>query len=311
MNTTPVEAAELAVASHRRPAPNHASVTGGRWNGRRMTPTIGLELSDISLGDDFSDEDIQELRKLLMQHKVLVFREQDITPAEHVALARRFGELEVHPMLGHHPDHPELVTFVHDGNYAGSENLYHSDTSFYPAPSMGSMLRCVECPEVGGDTIFVNMAAAYEGLPEVVKQRVEGLGAIHDASVIFGVRARSAEERAKLRREYPEVEHPVVRTHPETGEKILFVNEAFTTHIANFRQVNGGKWQLDASTHARELFTMLARQARTPEYQVRIQWRKDTVVFWDNRATQHYAISDYFPNVRSMARATIVGDAPF
>ncbi|MGH6627232.1 MAG: TauD/TfdA dioxygenase family protein, partial [Burkholderiaceae bacterium] len=119
-----------------------------------------------------------------------------------------------------------------------------------------------------------------------------------------------AEDRAQLRREYPPVEHPVVRTHPESGEKILFVNEAFTTHFANFRQVHDSQWHLDGPTHSRDLFDLLVRQARTPEYQVRIQWQKNTVVFWDNRATQHYAISDYFPNVRSMARATIVGDVP-
>jgi taurine dioxygenase len=291
-------------------APTGAFVDAGRWQGRRLSPQLGLELQQLSLAQAFSDAEIAALRHLLCTHKVLVFRDQDLTPAQHVALARRFGELEVHPVISHHPEHPELVVFTHDGGNIGVENIFHSDTSFYRTPSMASMLRCVQCPEVGGDTIFVDMAAAYQGLPQPVKDRIDHLTAVHDASVVFGNRNPSVAGRAQLRRDMPPAEHPVVRTHPETGEKILYVNEAFTTHFANYRPVNDGIWCQDAPSQARELFAMLLRQARTPEYQVRIAWRKDTVVFWDNRAVQHYAISDYYPNVRSMMRATIVGDEP-
>ncbi|NDZ18557.1 taurine dioxygenase [Variovorax sp. WS11] len=312
MNPSLVEEKPAAAAAPaaRRPAPERAAVSAGRWSGRLLSPALGLELADISLGTPFSDAEIHALRQLLAQHKVLVFRDQDLTPAQHVAFARRFGELEVHPIIKRHPEHPELVTFMHDAGNVGVENVFHSDTSFYPAPSMGSILRCVECPEVGGDTIFVNMVAAYEGLPEGVKTKIRELSAVHDASVVFANRTPTPEGRGKLRREIPPVEHPVVRTHPETGEKILFVNEAFTTHFANFRQVNDGVWNQDAPTQARDLFAFLVRQARTPEYQVRIQWQRNTVVFWDNRAVQHYAISDYYPHVRSMMRATIIGDRP-
>ena len=294
----------------RTAAPRSVRGDFGRWPGRLLSPTIGVELSGISLAGEFSDTDILSLRELLGRHKLLVFRKQDITPAQHVAFARRFGDLEVHPIIKRHPDHPELVTFVHNSDNVGVENVYHSDTSFYETPSMGSILRCVECPEIGGDTIFVNMVAAYEGLPDGVKEKITYLGAIHDASVVFGNRTPTVDGRAQLRKEIPAVEHPVVRTHPETGEKILYVNEAFTTHFANFRQVNEGVWNRDAPTQARDLFAFLVRQARTPEYQVRIQWEKDTVIFWDNRSVQHYAISDYYPNVRSMMRATIIGDRP-
>ena len=293
-----------------RSAPGRALVSAEPWQGRRLAPSIGLEVADISLAATFDDDDIAALRRLLCEHKVLVFRNQKLTPAQHVAFARRFGELEVHPIIGHHPDHPELVTFKHDGSNVGVENIFHSDTSFYPTPSMGSILRCVECPEVGGDTIFVNMVAAYEGLPQAVKDKLTGMTAMHDASIVFSNRRPTAAGREQLRRELPAVEHPVVRTHPETGLPILYVNEAFTSHFANYRQLNAGIWSQDAPTQARDLFAMLVRQARTPEYQVRIQWQKDTVVFWDNRAVQHYAISDYFPNLRSMMRATIIGDAP-
>lgn len=293
-------------------APKHrpATITAGNWAGRRLSPTIGLELQNVALATEFSDEDIASLRRLLCEHKVLVFRRQDLTPAQHVAFARRFGELEVHPFISHHPDHAELVTFVHNSDSRGIENVFHSDTSFYREPSMGSILRCVECPEVGGDTIFVNMVAAYEALPKAVKDKIGELGAIHDTCVAFGNREPSVEGREALRKKFPSVEHPVVRAHPETSEKILFVNEAFTTHFSNYRQVNDGIWNQDAPTQARDLFAYLLRQARTPEFQVRIQWEKDTVVFWDNRAVQHYAISDYYPNIRSMMRATIIGDRP-
>ena len=289
-------------AARRQLAPQQAKGTFGRWPGRLLAPSLGLELSDISLAGDFGPAEIESLRQLLARHRVLVFRNQHITPAQHVAFARRFGELEVHPYIQHHPDHPELVTFVHHSDSKGDQNLFHSDTSFYETPSMGSILRCVECPELGGDTMFVNMVAAYENLPDTVKARIAGLGAIHDAMVVFGNRAR--------RQELPPVEHPVVRTHPETGEKILYVNETFTTHFANYRQVNDGIWNQDVPEQARDLFAFLVRQARHPEYQVRVQWQKDTVVFWDNRSTQHYAISDYYPHVRSMVRATVVGDQP-
>jgi taurine dioxygenase len=313
--------AEAAARKSAVPATAHAAAAGtaaepaasdcGAWTGRRLSPSIGFELQDISLATEFTQDEIASLRRLLGRHKVLVFRGQgDLTPARHVAFARRFGALEVHPVIPHHPDHPELVTFVHDSDSRGVENVFHSDTSFYPEPSMGSVLRCAECPEVGGDTIFVNMVAAYEALSQTVKDRIAGLGAVHDASVVFGNRHPTAEGREQLRRQMPAVEHPVVRTHPETGEKILFVNEAFTTHFANYRQVNDGVWNQDAPTQARDLFSHLVRQARTPEFQVRVQWQRDTVVFWDNRAVQHYAISDYYPHSRSMMRATIVGDRP-
>jgi taurine dioxygenase len=294
------------------PAPARARAQFGKWGGKLLSPALGLELADISLATDFTAGDIANLRQLLVRHKALVFRNQAITPAQHVAFARRFGELEANPLLKQHPEHPGLVTFVHDENSIGTENNFHSDTSFYQAPSMGSILRCVECPEVGGDTIFVNMVLAYERLPESVKAKIAPLWAMHDASVpaFSNRRPMTPEARARLREELPPVEHPVVRTHPESGEKILYVNDLFTTHFTNYRQSSPHLWAEDGATGMRELLVYLVRQARLPEYQVRVQWQKDTVVFWDNRAVQHYAISDYYPNIRSMMRATVCGDIP-
>ncbi|MFC4521447.1 TauD/TfdA dioxygenase family protein [Cupriavidus pinatubonensis] len=273
-----------------------------------VTPAIGAEISDIALAQA-GDADIRAIRRALLKHKVLFFRDQDITAAQHVALARKFGELEIHPMIGHHPDHPELVVFGRDGQARGRENVWHSDVSWREVPSMGSILRCVTCPKVGGDTMWVNMVAAYEALPDAVKARIANLQAVHDAMPAFG-RGLPPERRKAMRDQYPPVTHPVVRTHPETGEKILFVNEGFTTHLANFAEFELYRVGSDFRMAEMDLLAYLYRQASAPEYQVRLKWQPNTIAFWDNRSTQHYAVSDYFPAVRHMERATIIGDRP-
>ncbi|MBP0619533.1 TauD/TfdA dioxygenase family protein [Cupriavidus consociatus] len=276
---------------------------------RRSTPVIGAEVEGIDFREALDDATCLALRAALLAHKVLFFRKQAITPAQHVAIARRFGELEVHPMFTNHPEHPELVVFGRDGEKRGRENLYHSDVSWREIPSMGSMLRCITCPEVGGDTIWINMAAAYEKLPEDVKARIANLKAVHDAMPTFGA-ALSEEKYEDMRAKYPPMVHPVVRTHPETGEKILFVNEAFTTHFANFVKEQAYRIGSDYRPAELDLLQYLYRQAAAPEYQVRLRWEPDTIALWDNRSTQHYAVQDYFPAVRHMNRATIIGDRP-
>jgi taurine dioxygenase len=199
------------------------------------TPVIGAEVDGIDLREPLDDATYVALRAALVKHKVLFFRDQDITPAQHVQLARRFGELEVHPVFPHHEDHPELVLLGGSQNEKARENIYHSDVSWREIPSMASMLRCIECPATGGDTIWINMAKAYENLPESVKERIAHLYAVHDIMPSFGSRMSQAERDAN-RVKFPAVSHPVVRTHPESGEKILYVNEGFTTHLANFLQ---------------------------------------------------------------------------
>ncbi|SPA39627.1 Alpha-ketoglutarate-dependent taurine dioxygenase [Cupriavidus taiwanensis] len=275
----------------------------------RCTPTIGAEIEGIDLGQPLHDDTYQALRRALLKYKVLFFRDQDITPAQHVAAARRFGELELHPMIPCHPDHPELVVFGHDGQSRGRENLYHSDVSWRAVPSMGSMLRCLACPDVGGDTIWVNMVAAYEALPQEIKDLIGQLHAVHDAMPTFG-QAITGSRYDEMRAKYPPMVHPVVRTHPETREKILFVNEGFTTHLANYVRVRPYRIGSDGRMAEMDLLHYLFRQAAAPEYQVRLKWRPNTVALWDNRSTQHYAISDYHPAVRHMNRATIIGDKP-
>nr|WP_234824963.1 TauD/TfdA family dioxygenase [Cupriavidus necator] len=273
-----------------------------------MTPAIGAEVSGVDLSASLSDNDYAQLRALLLRHKLLVFRDQDIAPAQHVAFAKRFGELEIHPVFQHHSDFPELA-LLGGNKQSGRENLFHSDVTWRENPSMGSILRCVECPDNGGDTIWVNMALAYEELPEYVKQQLAGLIAVHDIMPTFIDRI-PLERREKIRNENPPQMHPVVRVHPETGEKILFVNEGFTTHLANFIESPGFAHFSDLRDGGSSLLQFLCSRAKRPEYQVRLKWRPNTIAFWDNRATQHYAIQDYFPAIRRMMRATIIGTKP-
>jgi taurine dioxygenase len=276
---------------------------------KRHTPTIGAEIGNLDLRDPLDDDTYLALRRALVKYKVLFFRDQDVTPAQHVALARRFGELEVHPVFNNHPDHPELVIFGHGKDSPGRENIFHSDVSWREVPSMGSVLRCVECPEVGGDTIWVNMAAAYANLPDDIKNRIALLKAVHDAMPAFG-QGMTEEQYDAMRKKLPPVIHPVVRTHPETGEKILYVNEAFTTHVANYAKAHPTRIGFDFQLGAMDLLQYLYRQAAAPEYQVRLKWQPNTIAFWDNRSAQHYAVQDYYPAVRKMMRATIIGERP-
>jgi taurine dioxygenase len=291
------------------PAAADASTSGAAFSVQPITPTIGVEVADIDLNADLDEATIASLRQALVAHKVLVFRDQPITPASHVALARRFGELEVHPVFPHHPEHPELVLLGGDGDAKARENIYHSDVSWRSTPSMASLLRCVECPPAGGDTIWVNMAAAHDHLPAELKSKLATLRAVHDIMPAFGSRV-SAEQRDQVRAMYPPMAHPVVRTHPESGEQILYVNEAFTTHLANHADAFEPRVGFDFKLAELDLLHYLLRQAAVPEYQMRLQWRPDTLVIWDNRSTQHYAVQDYFPAVRRMMRATVIGDEP-
>jgi taurine dioxygenase len=252
-----------------------------------------------------------EIRALLLKHKVLFFRDQDFTRAEHVAFARHFGELEDHPIAGSDPDHPGLVRIYKSPDTPNDryENVWHTDATWREKPPFGCVLRCIECPDVGGDTMWVNMALAYERLPEHIKTQIAGLRARHSIEATFGA-AMPIEKRHALKAQFPDAEHPVVRTHPETGEKVLFVN-AFTTHFTNFHTPENVRFGQDYSPGASQLLNYLISQALIPEYQVRWRWKENSVAFWDNRATQHYAVMDYPPCHRKMERAGIIGDTPY
>jgi taurine dioxygenase len=275
----------------------------------QLTCAIGAELSNVNLGEASRDEGLfNEIRQLLLAHKVLFLRDQDITRAEHVAFARRFGPLEDHPVVGSDPDNPGLARIYKSPEQPNDryENAWHCDATWRQKPPMGAVLRCVECPPVGGDTMWVNMGLAYARLPEHVKQQIKGLRARHSIEASFGA-AMPAEKRLALHAQFPDAEHPVVRIHPETGEEILFVN-AFTTHFTNYHTPERVRVGQDFNPAAGLLLNYLVSQAFVPEYQVRFRWQPNSVAIWDNRCTQHYAVMDYAPCHRKMERAAIVGD---
>ena len=268
-----------------------------------LTPSIGAEVGNIDLTQQLSDQTLADLRQALLDWKVLFFRDQDITTEQHLAFARRFGELEVHPFAPSKPGYPEVLAITHNEKSRGRENMWHSDVTWRETPSLGSILRALEIPPLGGDTLFADMYAAYDGLSDAVKAKIDGATAIHDfAHFRLGMvkAGKSPEEIEAFNKKYPMMEHPVVRTHPETGRKAIYVNAAFTQHI-----VGMGKPESDA------LLAHLYAQARIPEYQCRFRWEKHSLAFWDNRSGQHYAASDYFPAVRRMERVTIIGDRPY
>ncbi len=278
----------------------------------RLTSFIGAELRNVSLADAANDPAVfAEIKDLLLQHKVLFFRDQPISRADHVKLAERFGPLEGHPVAGSDPEHPGLVRIYKDLDSPAEqyENAFHCDATWREAPPMGSVLRCVQGPAVGGDTIWVDMVQAYKRLPEHIKTQIADLRARHSIEATFGA-SMPTEKRLALRDMFPDAEHPVVRTHPETGEKVLFVN-AFTTHFTNFHTAQNVRYGHDYTPGGSELLNYLIRQASIPEYQVRWRWTNDSFAIWDNRNTQHYAVQDYFPDVRKMERAGIIGEPTF
>ena len=245
-----------------------------------------------------SDATIAAIRSALLRWKVIFFRDQHITTEQHIAFARRFGELEIHPATPKSAEHPEVLSITHGPESRGRENNWHSDVTWRVAPSLGSVLRAIEVPPVGGDTLFSDMELAYESLSPAMQQWVCTLTATHDIARVFAKRlGKTAEE---LHAKYPPQHHPVVRTHPETGRRSLYVNTGFTTHVDGL-----------SPSESQWLLGHLYAQAAVPEHQCRFRWAPDSIAFWDNRSCQHYASSDYFPAVRTMERVTVAGDKPF
>jgi len=267
-----------------------------------LTPAIGAELHGLDLSQPLSPPTIAALRAAMLDWKVLFFRDQHITTEQHLDFARAFGGLEVHPFAPHKPGYPEVLAITHDRESRGRENTWHSDVTWRAEPSLGSILHALEVPPVGGDTLFADMYLAYEGLSEAVKAKIEGRLAVHDFGHFRARMRKSGKTEAEIEafnQTYPMVEHPVVRTHPETGRKALYVNAAFTLHIV-------GLDKAESDTLLKHLYA----QAAIPEYQCRFRWAAGSIAFWDNRASQHYAVSDYWPAVRRMERVTIIGDRP-
>ncbi|MFJ9360343.1 TauD/TfdA dioxygenase family protein [Streptomyces mirabilis] len=260
-----------------------------------LTPHIGAEITGVDLSHPIGADLADELRQALLEWKVIFFRDQrDFGPEDHAALAGLWGEPEANPFFPK-GDRAGVSRLAKDAMAVGNENIWHSDHSFMAAPALGSVLRAVEIPASGGDTLWADMGAAYDNLPDATKQRIEGLTAEHDWVPTWG--ATMTQERiAALRQTLPAVEHPVVVRHPATGRRLLYVNEPFTTRIVGLGE-----------EESRELLHGLVLQARIPEYQVRFRWQPDSVAIWDNIAVQHYAINDYYPQRRVMERIAVAG----
>ncbi len=281
----------------------------------QMTCAIGAELIDVNLGDAVRDDGLfNEIYAALLKHKVLFLRDQDLNKLsrkDHMAFAQRLGELETHPMAPSHPEAPGLVQIYKnpDSPIDRYENAWHTDGTWRETPALGCVLRCIECPPVGGDTMWANMVLAYEMLPEGVKTQIADLWANHSFNSSFAA-AMPQEKRLAMKAQYPDAEHPVVRTHPETKEKVLFVN-AFATHFVNFHNKQNVRYGQDYNQAGQDLLQYLIAQAEIPEYQVRWRWKPYSMAIWDNRSTQHYAVMDYPACHRKMERAAIVGDKPY
>ena len=265
---------------------------------RPLTPAIGAEILDIDLGATNISERVPDIRAALLTHGVIFFRDQHLTQEQQIAFARHFGDLEIHPATPKAQSNREVLRIAHGPDSRGQENQWHSDVTWRECPSLGSILLAREVPEYGGDTLFANMHLAYERLSDQMKRFCEGLTAVHDISRVFARRLNKTPE--ELHDKYPPMHHPVIRTHPETGKRAIYVNTAFTSHIEGL-SAQESRWLLDH----------LYNTAKDVEIQCRFRWREGSVAFWDNRVCQHLAVSDYFPARRVMERVTIAGDRPY
>jgi taurine dioxygenase len=266
---------------------------------RKLTPTIGAEIFGVDLSRELGNQQFQEIHDALMDNLVVFFRDQTLTPEQHKDFGRRFGRLHVHPAApGLLEGHPEILVVKANEkskHVAGEE--WHSDVSCEDEPPMGSILHLHEVPaDGGGDTLFASMYAAFEALSAPMQRLLEGMTAIHDGERVFRGRY-GVDDRG---REFPRAEHPMVRTHPVTGRKALFVNRWFTARIPQLKPQESSA-----------LLEMLYRHTETPEFHCRFKWQAGSIAFWDNRCAQHHAIWDYYPQRRYGHRVTIRGDKPF
>ena len=279
----------------------------------RVTPisgALGAEIGGVDLSRPLDEDTFGEVRRAFLEHLVVCFPDQSLTPEQHKAFGRRFGTLSIHPVAPHVAGHPEILEVVKEPeqqyNFGGG---WHADMTFEETPSLGSILYAREVPPTGGDTLFANMYLAYETLTDGLKRLIDGLTAVHSTAGAYGpdgpeatlgyLREQGLADLATSREVETSAEHPVVRRHPETGRRALFVNPAFTTHISGL-----------SKNESRPLLRYLFEHATKPELTFRCRWQNGTVAFWDNRCTQHYALNDYPGQRRVAHRVTIGGDRP-
>jgi len=265
----------------------------------KLTPIIGAELGGVDLSKPLSNRQQDEIHRALAENLVIFFRDQVLTPEQHMSFGRVFGELHVHPAAPHEPGVPEMMRIHSDRNSprANGEG-WHTDVSCEVEPPMGSILHIKTCPPRGGDTLFANMYAAYEALSDRMKAYLDGMIALHDGEPVYRGLFKPIGVADKA--EYPRAEHPVVRTHPVTGRKCLYVNAGFTSRLLGVPRDEG-----DA------ILRYLYQHMENPLFQCRFRWRENSIAFWDNRCAQHRAMWDYWPHTRSGHRVTVKGDRPF
>ena len=267
---------------------------------RRIGVHLGAEISGVDLRRPLSEEAFAVIENALVENELIIFRNQDISSENLMDFGRRFGELTVHPFSPNDAQAPQLIKFRNDEtNPPFGTDVWHSDETFRAEPPMATVLCAKEVPALGGDTMFASMSAAFDGLSERMQQLICGLEAIHDLKPFRALFGEGEEDRRKLQhfeRLYPPQVHPVVRVHPVSGRKVLFVNPQFTIAIKDMDE-----------RESRMLLDTLFQQALIPEYQFRHRWEPHTIAMWDNRSTQHYAVNDYYPQRRYMERVTIRG----
>ncbi|MEN8160899.1 MAG: TauD/TfdA family dioxygenase [Myxococcota bacterium] len=268
----------------------------------RISPisgALGAEVEGIDLAEPLAPGMKKALEEAWMQHQVLFFRDQALIIDQHKAFARNFGELHVHPVLQQMADqgHPEIVVLESDAKRPFVASAWHSDVTFEKCPPLGSILRAVAVPEAGGDTMWANMVAAHDALSDTMQRLLSGLTAHHDGGGFKRI-AKDDAQRRDLESRQTAV-HPVVRTHPVTGRKALFVNSVFTKHIVDMKPAE-----------SRALLDFLCNHLSSPDFSCRFRWRKDSIAMWDNRCTQHRVVADAMPSYRRMERVTLIGDEP-
>ena len=267
---------------------------------RRTAGALGAEISGVDLAQDLTDATIAAIRQALLDHQVIFFRDQALTPARQVAFGARFGPLNIHPYVAGMADHPEVMEVVKEPedriNFGGG---WHSDMSFLERPAIGSILYAVETPEFGGDTLFASQAAAYDALSPGLKATLEGLNAVHSAAREYSSQGHSAQKRksmavAEADGLVGEYVHPMVLTHPETGRKALYVNPAFTLKIEGWK-----------TSESKALLEYLFQHCRYEGFTCRFRWAPGSVAVWDNRSVWHFALNDYPGQHRHMRRVTV------
>jgi taurine dioxygenase len=265
----------------------------------RLTGVLGAEIEGLDLAKPLDPPTRKALEDTWMEHQVLFFRDQALSVDQHKAFARNFGELHVHPVLQQMADqgHPEIVVLESDAKRPYVADRWHSDVTFEKCPPLGSILRAVAVPETGGDTMWANMYAAHDALSDTMQRLLSGLTAFHDGGGFARIAKDDSQRRDLESRQT--AEHPVVRTHPATGRRALFVNSVFTKRIVGMKPAE-----------SRALLGFLCEHLASPDFSCRFRWRKDSIAMWDNRCTQHRVVADAVPSYRRMERVTLIGDEP-